>query len=177
MRKARSASPAGEHQPEPLAVSPHSRRRRHPLVRLAGTVARLPRYLNLAQGLAREPAVAAQHKAALGLGIGYAVLPFDLIPGIIPVVGQLDDLAALLLGIRHTLRACPDDVAAAHLERVGLKATALDDDLRTVAVATVWLASSAASLGARAARAPLRLLGGVLGKGRARAKGPAEPAW
>src|SRR5438067_3497780 len=141
-------------------------RRRHPLIRLAGTVARLPRYLNLAQGLAREPAVAAQHRAALGLGIGYAVLPFDLLPGVIPVVGQLDDLAALLLGIRHTLRACPPDVAAGHLSRVGLKATALDDDLRVVAVATVWLVSGAASLGLRAVRAPGRLLARVRGQTR-----------
>jgi uncharacterized membrane protein YkvA (DUF1232 family) len=139
------------------------RRRRHPLIRLAGTVARLPRYLKLAQGLAGEPAVAARHKAALGLGIGYAVLPFDLLPGVIPVVGQMDDLAALLLGIRHTLRACPADVAAAHLARAGLKASALDDDLRVVAVATVWLVSGAASLGLRAARAPGRLLARVRG--------------
>jgi uncharacterized membrane protein YkvA (DUF1232 family) len=150
-------------------------RLRHPLIRLAGTVARLPRYLKLAQGLARESAVAPRHKAALGLGIGYAVLPFDLLPGVIPVVGQLDDLAALLLGIRHTLRACPPDVAAAHLARAGLKATALDDDLRVVAVATVWLVSSAGSLSLRAARAPGRLLARVRGQARAAAP-PAPPA-
>ncbi len=164
---------AGPHRrladPAPLpAPGRRARRHRHPLIRLAGTVARLPRYLNLAQALARDPAVGTRHKAALGLGIGYAVLPFDLIPGVIPVVGQLDDLAALLLGIRHTLRTCPPDVADAHLARVGLKASALDEDLRTVAVATVWLASGAASLGARAARAPLRLLGRVVGRGGAR---------
>src|SRR5215212_106592 len=151
------------------------RRLRHPLIRLAGTVARLPRYLKLAQGLAREPAVAARHKTALGLGIGYAVLPFDLLPGVIPVVGQLDDLAALLLGIRHTLRACPPDVAAAHLARAGLKATALDDDLRVVAVATVWLVSSAGSRGLRAARAPGRLLARIRGEPRAAAP-PIPPA-
>lgn len=134
-------------------------RRRHPLVRLAGTVARLPRYLYLAQALARDPAISARRKSALALGLGYAVLPFDLLPGVIPVVGQLDDLAALLLGIRQALQGLAPQDAAAHLGRAGLAPTALDADLRIVAVAGVWLAAGTASLAARAVRAPLRLLG------------------
>ena len=134
-------------------------RRHHPLVRLAGTVARLPRYLFLAQALARDPAVPVRRKSALALGLGYAVLPFDLLPGIIPVVGQLDDLAALLLGIRQALRGLAPDAAAAHLHHAGLAPGALDADLRIVGVAGVWLATSTASLAARIARAPLRLLG------------------
>jgi uncharacterized membrane protein YkvA (DUF1232 family) len=146
-----------------------SRHPRHPLVRLAGTVARLPRYLNLAQALARDPTIAARRKSALGLGIGYAVLPLDLIPGVIPVVGQLDDLAALLLAIRHALGGCSREEAAAHLARAGLAPTALDADLRTVAVAGIWLVARTARLGTRVAAAPLRLLAGVVSSRRARA--------
>ncbi len=133
-------------------------RRHHPLVRLAGTVARLPRYLYLAQALARDPAVSARRKSALALGLGYAVLPFDLLPGIIPVVGQLDDLAALLLGIRQAVRGLPPEDAAAHLRHAGLAPTALEADLRTVGVAGVWLATRTASLAARVVRAPMRLV-------------------
>jgi uncharacterized membrane protein YkvA (DUF1232 family) len=140
------------------------RRLRHPLVRLAGTAARLPRYLNLAQALARDPALSRKRKAALAVGIGYAVSPVDLIPGIIPVVGQLDDLAALLLGIRHALKGCSAEEAQAHLARAGLSRTALDADLRTVGVAGVWLVTRTASLGMRALAAPLRLLARTAGR-------------
>jgi uncharacterized membrane protein YkvA (DUF1232 family) len=139
-------------------------RRRHPLVRLAGTVARLPRYLYLAQALARDPAVSARRKSALALGLGYAVLPFDLLPGVIPVVGQLDDLAALLLGIRQALKGLAPDAAAAHFAHAGLAPSALDADLRTVGVAGVWLAAGTASLAARLVRAPLHRLAALRGQ-------------
>jgi len=130
-------------------------------VRLAGTVARLPRYLNLAQALIRDPALPRQRKVALAAGMGYTFLPVDLIPGVIPVLGQLDDLGALLLALRHALRACPADVATAHLARAGLSATALDADLRTVAVAGVWLVGGTASLGRRVLAMPFRWLRGA----------------
>ena len=133
-------------------------RRRHPLVRLAGTVARLPRYLYLAQALVRDPAVSVQRKSALAAGLGYAVLPFDILPGIIPIVGQLDDLGALLLGIRQALRGLAPEAATAHLAQAGLAAGALDADLRIVGVAGVWLVAQAAGLARRVVGAPLRLL-------------------
>lgn len=133
--------------------------RGHPLVKLAGTTARLPRYLKLAHGLAREPSVTGARKTVLVGGIGYAVLPFDLLPGIIPVVGQLDDLAALLLGIRTALRGCSAEVSQAHLERVGLSDTAIDADLENVRNAAAWLVKGGAQLGIQGARAPFQLLG------------------
>ncbi len=146
-------------------MKPRPARRSHPIARLAGTVARLPRYAMLAQELVRDPAIPGSRKAVLGLGIGYVALPFDLIPGVIPVLGQLDDLAALLFALRTTLGACSTAEAATHLERVGLSGTALDADLRTVKVAAVWLVAATASLVTR----PLRTL-------LARALQPGAPA-
>jgi uncharacterized membrane protein YkvA (DUF1232 family) len=129
-------------------------RSHHPMVRLAGTVARLPRYLKLTHELVRDPSIPATSKAVLAAGYGYAALPFDLIPGIIPVAGQLDDLAAVLLALRHAVNTCPD-AAEGHLARAGLSQTALDADLKTVREAGMWLARKTAVLGLRAVLAPL----------------------
>jgi uncharacterized membrane protein YkvA (DUF1232 family) len=134
------------------------RRRRRPIARLAGVLARLPRYLNLAQGMVRDPSVPATGKAALVGGIGYVFSPLDLIPGLIPVWGQLDDLTALLLGLRLALNLSPTETAQAHMARVGLDRAALDADLRTVAVTSMWLVQRTAALGARVLGAPFRLI-------------------
>ncbi len=134
-------------------------------MKLAGTAARLPRYLKLAHGLARDGSIPIARKTALVGGIGYAVLPFDLIPGIIPVVGQLDDLAALLLGLRVAINGCPPDVAQAHLARVGIADSAIDADLLIVREAATWIVKGGAQLGLQATVFPIRRLFG-LGKPR-----------
>lgn len=44
--------------------------------------------------------------------IAYALSPFDLIPDFIPVVGILDDLILLPMGLYVVLKLIPDDVMA-----------------------------------------------------------------
>ena len=49
------------------------------------------------------------------LAVGYLLWPADLIPGaIVPVLGAMDDLAALLLGFKVFIELCPQDVVAEH---------------------------------------------------------------
>jgi uncharacterized membrane protein YkvA (DUF1232 family) len=135
----------------------------HPLVTLAGTVARMPRYLKLSSALLRDPSIPAVRKTALIGGLGYAVLPFDLLPGIIPIVGQLDDLAAVLLGIRFALAGCSPEVAQEHLAQVGLSETAIEADVQTVRDTATWLLKGGARLGREGILWPFRRL---LGQGR-----------
>lgn len=46
------------------------------------------------------------------LVIGYVISPIDLIPDFIPVLGQLDDLIVVTVGVALTLRLMPRDVRA-----------------------------------------------------------------
>lgn len=59
-------------------------------------------------------------KLFLGLAVGYLLLPFDLIPDFIPVIGQLDDVViipvllylALLFIPKWIIQSCREQVKA-----------------------------------------------------------------
>jgi len=95
-------------------------------------IRRLPAYVRLAASLARDGGVPAQAKASLAIGSLYVVSPVDLVPGIIPVLGQLDDLYILLTALQIALRTTPTEVTAPHLERAGVTAANVETDLATV---------------------------------------------
>ena len=53
------------------------------------------------------------------VSLGYLLWPADLIPGaIVPVLGAMDDLAALLLGFKVFIEMCPQDVVEEHRARL-----------------------------------------------------------
>ena len=61
---------------------------------------------------ARDPRVPWHAKALAALVAAYALSPIDIIPDFIPVLGYLDDLVVLPLGIKVAIRLIPDDVMA-----------------------------------------------------------------
>ncbi len=63
---------------------------------------------------ARDPRVPWYAKAVAMLVAGYAISPIDLIPDFIPVLGHLDDLILLPLGIMLAIRLIPAAVLAEH---------------------------------------------------------------
>jgi uncharacterized membrane protein YkvA (DUF1232 family) len=63
--------------------------------------------LYLASKDTRVPVLA---KIMIGFVVAYALSPIDLIPDFIPVIGYLDDLLLLPLGIWLAIRLIPQDV-------------------------------------------------------------------
>ncbi|WP_347402859.1 YkvA family protein [Altererythrobacter arenosus] len=75
---------------------------------------------------------------------GYALSPIDLIPDVIPVLGLLDDVILLPLGIWLVLRMIPPDL----MRDYRAKADSLQDRPRslagTIAVVGIWIIAIAA---------------------------------
>lgn len=59
---------------------------------LRDTAARLKTELVVYRQVLKHPRTPWPAKLLLGLAVSYALLPFDLIPDFIPVLGHLDDL-------------------------------------------------------------------------------------
>jgi uncharacterized membrane protein YkvA (DUF1232 family) len=119
--------------------------------RLGAPIRRLPRYARLAWRLGRDPALSRARRAAVMGAAAYLASPIDLVPGIIPVAGQLDDAAVGLLALRFALRGLPAADRAAHLEAVDLSPDDIDRDLATVRMSAAWIVRRGGRLGARAA--------------------------
>lgn len=88
---------------------------------------------------ARHPRTPLAPKIGAGAVAAYALSPIDLIPDFIPVLGLLDDLLIVPLGIWLVLRLLPDDI----LQQCREEATRLGERPQSLAgalvVGAVWL--------------------------------------
>lgn len=76
--------------------------------------------LQLVWQLTRDPRVPIYLKLLPAVVVVYLLLPFDLIPGFIPIIGQLDDLGLLLLGLQLFIRVAPSDLVDVYRNRMDL---------------------------------------------------------
>ena len=67
--------------------------------------------LRLAWLLFKDNRVPTWVKSILPLSMVYVISPLDLIP-VFPVVGQLDDLGVILLGLTAFIKLCPPDLVS-----------------------------------------------------------------
>lgn len=96
---------------------------------LAKILVRLPKYSKLIYSLYKEPEVPKIKKVYLGASMAYITSPVDLVPGIIPVLGQLDDLYIILWAAEKALLSCSKETAKKHLEENFLTIEELEKDL------------------------------------------------
>ena len=88
----------------------------------------------------RDPRTPLLAKLVAGVVVAYALSPIDLIPDFIPVLGYLDDLILVPLGIMLAVRLIPAEVLVA--ARVEAEATLLRPTNRVAAavIVTIWIA-------------------------------------
>lgn len=74
----------------------------------------LPEILKLLWNVIRDKRVPMLVRGGL-VGIGaYLALPFDVVPDWLPVLGQVDDVVMLTVGVRAMLRQVPEPVIREH---------------------------------------------------------------
>ena len=98
-------------------------------LRLARLVLKLPMYARVVWGMLRDPRTPIGLKGMLAAALAYVVLPVDLIPDVIPIIGQADDLTVLLLVLDLFIQNAPAEVRAEHTARARNGTADLDRDL------------------------------------------------
>lgn len=70
----------------------------------------LKRELRVYQRVLRDKRTPRTAKCLLGLAVGYVLLPFDIIPDFIPVIGHVDDLVIVPALVIIALKMIPKEV-------------------------------------------------------------------
>ena len=97
--------------------SPPRRTRADLVERLRARARDLKAWTYALYGAYRDPRVPWYARAFALCVVAYALSPIDLIPDFVPVLGYLDDLVLIPLGIALAIRMIPADVLAEHKER------------------------------------------------------------
>jgi len=81
---------------------------------ILGAVRQIPAYLRLLWGLMTDERVSTVDKVLVGAAIGYVIMPFDLIPDFIPLIGQVDDIYVIMLALDRLISRAGSEVLADH---------------------------------------------------------------
>ena len=106
----------------------------------AGTVTRDVVVLHLA---ARDPRVPWPAKAVAACVAAYALSPIDLIPDFVPVLGYLDDLVVVPLGILLAVKLVPPDLMAEFREEARRRCENPISRAGAAIVVALWLLAAA----------------------------------
>ena len=111
--------------------------------RLARRVRALKRDVTAVWIAARDPRTPLAAKLVAGLVAAYALSPIDLIPDAIPVLGLLDDLLIVPLGLALAVRLIPRDLMAECRARADALARRPTSRAAAALIVLLWLAAAA----------------------------------
>lgn len=80
------------------------------LAKLKKTGLEIKREIKVYRRVLKDPRTPGIAKILLGLAIGYLLLPVDIIPDFIPVIGHLDDLVLVPALVIIALKMIPKEV-------------------------------------------------------------------
>jgi uncharacterized membrane protein YkvA (DUF1232 family) len=113
-------------------------------------VGSIPRLKSWARGLKvelyalylayRDPRVSWYARVLAAVVVGYAFSPIDLIPDVIPVLGYLDDLIVVPLGVALAIKMIPPHVLAECREKARHAKDRPVNRVAAVGIVIVWIA-------------------------------------
>ena len=106
-------------------------------------IRQLPHYLRLLGGLLTDRRVAIFDKMLVLGAMLYIITPIDLIPDFVPVIGYLDDLILVPIGMVIAVRMIPGPVLAECRERAQVMAERPTSRLATMIIIAIWIAAAA----------------------------------
>ena len=89
----------------------------------------------------RDPRVPWPAKAVAVCVAAYALSPIDLIPDFVPVLGYLDDLLILPLGIVLAVKLIPEPLMAEHRAAAAAAASRPTSTAGAAAIVSIWIAA------------------------------------
>jgi uncharacterized membrane protein YkvA (DUF1232 family) len=71
-------------------------------------------HLRLSVRLLREPGVPLLLKALPAVAAIYVISPFDFVPDVLPIIGQIDDLGMIVIALQAFVKLCPTGAVDFH---------------------------------------------------------------
>lgn len=105
-----TATPRSRRRPRPRSAQPATGRKRT----VMDAVRELPNFLRLLYGLVTDPRVAVVDKMLVAGAVAYVLLPEDIFPDFVPLVGEVDDIFVLVLALRRLMKSAGPEIMLEH---------------------------------------------------------------
>jgi uncharacterized membrane protein YkvA (DUF1232 family) len=84
----------------------------------ASILAEIIKNIKLIWRLLNDRRISSWVKMIIPATLLYLLFPFDIVPDIAPGLGQLDDIAVILLGLKIFVEMCPSEIVRQHLDEL-----------------------------------------------------------
>ena len=84
----------------------------------AGILAEVIKNIKLIWRLLNDRRISPWLKMIIPVTLLYLLFPVDIVPDFVPGLGQLDDIAVILLGLKFFVEMCPEEIVRQHLDEL-----------------------------------------------------------